>query len=311
VQAQPQPLPHPRWAPVWAAFSLSALVDGSTLEALRTKTQGLRACEGLVRGGKMMGMVQACSHRPLWQLDTDDAAANDKRFAAEIMAALPIGGLLVFARGCFSLLWCDDFTDQPQFFVTRMRQKIAYRTVQVLSQGPYDRDESIQVGQYRSPPCTHPLRMVAVLGPTVWYRSLTNVRAPQRLSARPIGARYRRRWRLEDALALTKRVLDLASLWTGSTQAVPWQIYATLIFYPVWLTICQQVAQVLGEPLERLSVERVFRALYHSSRAVERGACDDWVSFLAEHAQLLGIVKRWRQHHRERQQLESIIWGDP
>src|SRR3989442_3052124 len=41
-----------------------------------------------------------------------------------------------------------------------------------------------------------------------------------------------------------------------------------LIFYTVLLTICQQVAQVLGEPLERISVEMVFRALYHYSRAV-------------------------------------------
>jgi hypothetical protein len=41
VQAQAPPaLPPPRWVPVREACSLSALVDGSTLEALRTKTQG-------------------------------------------------------------------------------------------------------------------------------------------------------------------------------------------------------------------------------------------------------------------------------
>ena len=153
--------------------------------------------------------------------------------------------------------------------------------------------------------------MVSVLWQTVWYRYLTNVLDPQRLSARQVCELYRRRWRIEDAFALTKRVLDLAYLWTGSTNAVQLQLYATLIFYTVLLTVCQQVAEVLGEPLERISVEMVFRALYHYSRAVERGACDDLVSFLAEHAKLLGIVTRWRKHHRERQQLESIIWGDP
>jgi hypothetical protein len=79
----------------------------------------------------------------------------------------------------------------------------------------------------------------------------------------------------------------------------------------VLLTICQQVAQALGEPLERMSVEMVFRAFYHSSRAVQRGKCDALVPFLVEHATLLGLVKRWRKPHRERQQLESIIWGDP
>jgi hypothetical protein len=63
--------------------------------------------------------------------------------------------------------------------------------------------------------------------------------------------------------------------------------------------------------LERISVERVFRAFYHYSRAVQRGECDDLVMLLVEHAKLLGIVKRWRKQHRERRRLESIIWGDP
>jgi hypothetical protein len=131
------------------------------------------------------------------------------------------------------------------------------------------------------------------------------------LSARQVCELYRRRWRIEDAFALTKRLLDLAYIWTGSTNAVQLQFYATLIFYAVLLTICQQVAEVLGGPLERISVEMVFRAFYHHSRAVRRGECDNLVMFLVEHATLLGMVKRWRQQHRQRQRLESIMWGDP
>jgi len=312
LQAQAPPaLPHPSWAPVRAHFPLLAIVDGSTLEALRKKTDVLQQREGLVLAGKMMVMVEAFSHRPLWQHYTEDARANDKRFAAEILAALPVGGLLVFDLGFFSFLWFDDFTNQQKCLVTRMREKTAYRTVQVLSQGPYYRDEIIQVGQYRSNPCTHPLRMVSVLWQDTWYRYLTNVIDPQELSARQVCELYRRRWLIEDAFALTKRLLHLAYVWTGSTNAVQLQIYATLIFYAVLLTICQQVAQTLGEPLERMSVEMVCRAFYHYSRAVQHGECDALVPFLVEHAKLLGIVKRWRKPHRERQQLESIIWGDP
>jgi hypothetical protein len=55
----------------------------------------------------------------------------------------------------------------------------------------------------------------------------------------------------------------------------------------------------------------VFRAFYHYSHAVQCGEADDLVLFLAEHAKLLGIVKRWRKHHRKRQQLEYLIWGEP
>src|SRR5262250_429619 len=154
LQAQvPPTVPHPRWAPVRERFSLIALVDGSTLEALRKKTQVLREREGLVLGGKMRVMVEAFSHRPVWQLYTEDAAANDKRFATEILAALPVGGLLAYDLGFFSFLWFDDFTASHRFFVTRMRHKTAYRTVRELSNGPYYRDEIIQMGQYRSNPC--------------------------------------------------------------------------------------------------------------------------------------------------------------
>ena len=211
----------------------------------------LRERTGLVLAGKMMVMVEAFSHRPLWQLYTEDAAANDKRFAVEILAALPSGGLLVFDLGFFSFLWFDDFTDQHKFFVTRMREKTAYRTIQTLSSSPYYRDEIVRVGQYRSNPCQHPLRLVSVLWQGTWYRYLTNALDPQVLSARQVCELYRRRWRIEDAFALTKRLLDLAYVWTGSSNAVQLQIYATLMFYAVLLTICQQVAHVLGEPLKR------------------------------------------------------------
>jgi Transposase DDE domain len=312
LQAQvPPPLPHPHWAPVRERFPLLAIVDGSTLEALRKKTQVLREQPGLVLAGKVLVMVEAFSHRPLWQAYTEDALANDKRFAAEILAALPLGGLLVFDLGFFSFLWFDAFTSASKFFVTRMREKTAYRTRQVLGESPYYRDEIIAVGQYRANPCQYPLRLVSVWWQGVWYRYLTNVLDPQALSARQVCELYRRRWRIEDAFALTKRLLDLAYVWTGSRNAVQVQLYATLLFYAVLVTICHQVAQALGEPLERISVEMVFRAFYHYSRAVQRGESDNLIRFLTEHAKLLGIVKRWRTSHRERQQLESIIWGDP
>jgi hypothetical protein len=82
-----------------------------------------------------------------------------------------------------------------------MREKTAYRTVQVLSQGVQHPDEIIQVGQYRSNPCTHPLRTVVVLWPGAWYRYVTNVLDPQALSARRVCELYRRRWRIEEAFA--------------------------------------------------------------------------------------------------------------
>ena len=139
LQTQPPPqLPSlESWTEVRAQFTRVAMVDGSTLEAIRKKTQPLQAQPGLVLAGRMMVMVEAFTQRPLWQLYTEDAAANDKRFAPEILAAVPEGGLLIFDLGFFSFLWFDDFTEQRKYFVTRLRQNTAYRTTHVLSHSPY------------------------------------------------------------------------------------------------------------------------------------------------------------------------------
>jgi hypothetical protein len=189
LQAQPPPLPHPRWAPVWERCPLLAMVDGSPLEARRQKAPILRPREGLVLAGKLMVMVEAFSHRPLWPRYTADAQANEKRCAAEILAVLPVGGLVVCDLGFCSFPWCDDLTDQEQYVVTRRREQTASRTVQVLSQKLSYRDEIIPVGQDRSHPCVHPLRLVSVLWQGVWYRSLTNVLNPQVWSARQVCER--------------------------------------------------------------------------------------------------------------------------
>jgi hypothetical protein len=115
-----------------------------------------------------MGMVEAFTPRPLWQLYTEEAAAPDKRFAPEILAALPTGGRLSFALGFFSCLGFDDFTDQDKFCVPRLRHKTASRTTPLLSSSPYYRDELLEVGLPPSPPCRSPLRLVSVLGHGQW-----------------------------------------------------------------------------------------------------------------------------------------------
>jgi hypothetical protein len=78
------------------------------------------------------------------------------------LAALPPGGLLVFDLGFFSFLWCAAFTEAAKYFVTRLWEQTAYRTVQILS-SPYYRDAIIQMEQSRANPYRHPLRLVSVL----------------------------------------------------------------------------------------------------------------------------------------------------
>jgi NADP-dependent 3-hydroxy acid dehydrogenase YdfG len=155
---------------------------------------------------------------------TDAPKANDKTFADNLLECLPQQGLLIFDLGFFKFGWFDAFTNAEKFFVTRLREKTAYSVTRCLSQGLYFRDELINLGQYRSNPCQHPLRLVSVLWGDTWYYYLTNVLDPQQLSAQQVCELYRCRWRVEEAFLLTKRLLGLAYLWVGDTNGVQIQI---------------------------------------------------------------------------------------
>lgn len=297
------------WGQVQERFATVAMADGSALEALAKKLERLQN-QKFPLGGKMMALVDAWSLRPLGIWYTPEQDANDKTWGQELLERLPMDGLLVFDLGFFSFAWFDAFTEAQKWFVTRLRQKSAYKVTCSLSRGQFYRDELIELGQYRSNPCTHPLRLVSVLWGKTWYTYLTNVLAPTRLSAQQVCDLYRRRWRIEDAFSLTKRLLGLSYLWVCGSNGVQIQLYSTWIFYSLLMDVCAQVAVALRQPLECISVEMVFRSFYHFSRARQQGRATDLVSFLVSYAKSFGLVKAKRKRQRQIQALSLDIWAD-
>jgi hypothetical protein len=237
-----------RWQPVRAHFSAIWIADGSTLAELRRQLKVLRDQPKTVLAGKRRVVVEMLTHRPLNVSYTLNPKANDKTFDEWLLRQLPVVGLLVFDLGFFKFLWFDQFSEQQKYFLTRLRAKTAYQVVQQLSQGPRYRDALIELGQYRSNPCQHRLRLVSLLWDTTWYCYLTNVLDPKQRPPHLVCELYRRRWRIEDAFALTKRLLGLAYLWVGDTNGVQIQIYATWIFYALLNDLCAQVAVALNQP---------------------------------------------------------------
>ena len=301
------PAASPVLAGVAERFSAVWIADGSTLEALQKKLKELKSAP-LTLGGKIMMLVDAWTRQPLETFYTAQAKANDKTFVDRLIQQLPPGGLLLFDLGFFSFPFLDTFTAAGKFFLTRLRNKTHYRTRSVLSQGPRYRDELIQVGAGWGHRCQSPLRLVSILWNQTWYRYLTNVLDPQHLSARQVGELYRRRWRIEEAFLLTKRLLGLSYLWVGGRNGVQIQIYATWIFYAVLLDLCQQVAVALGQPQDRISVEMVYRSFYHVSRACDRDPATQLIPFLVTHAKLFGLVKAITKRQRMIQQQQQTIW---
>jgi hypothetical protein len=286
-------------------FTAIWAVDGTTLEALFKKVGLLRGVPGPVHGGTLEAVLDLATKLPVHLWLDPDPAANDKRFLDRIKAVLPVGGLVVVDRGFYSFPCFDWLTAHERWFVTRARSLTALQVARTLVATPTLRDRIIRLGQYRSNPCQHPVRLIEVEVGGRWRRYLTNVCDPAVLSAADVVDLYGRRWKIEDAFLLTKRLLGLSYLWSGAFNAIALQVWATWALYAALVDLTDAVAEELDQPLDALSVEMVYRGLYHFSVAAQAGIASDPVAYLADPANRdLGIVKR-RRKHRERTHLDA------
>ena len=205
-------------------------------------------------------------------------------------------------RGFYAFPFFDWLTATERWFVTRARSLTALSVERTLAETPTLRDRVVRLGVYRSHPCRHPLRLVEVQVNGAWRGYLTNVLDPQALPAADVVDLYGRRWRIEEAFLLTKRLLGLSYLWSGAFNAIELQAWATWLLYAVLVDLTDAVAEELNQPLDALSIEMVYRGLYHFTVAFQRGEATDPVAYLAAQPGL-GVVKR-RRKHRERTRLD-------
>ena len=136
------------------------------------------------------------------------------------------------------------------------------------------------------------LRLIEIRHGSSWYRYLTSVLEPDVLPPYVVSDLYSRRWRIEESFLLLKRLLGLSYLWTGSINGIKLQIWATWLFYSVLIDLADEVADELTLPFNSISVEMVFRGIYHFTQALNRGSTLNLITYLtAPDNRDLGIVK--------------------
>jgi hypothetical protein len=293
---------HTRKRPIvpaieWAQRRFTAVLalDGSTLDNLLRKVGLLREGEGPVLAGRMAALLDLVSQLPRQVWYEQDWQAHDQRFWDRVLGSLTRGALLIFDLGFLNYARFDQLTEQGVFFLTRTTSNIASRTEQVLRATEDLRDRLVWVGSSSESCCQHLLRIVEVRYAGKWYRYLTNVVEPKLLPSEYVVALYWQRWRIEDAFNIVKRLLGLAYFWTGSLNGVQTQVWATWIVYAVLVDLTDAVAEALCKPFRAVSIEMVYRGLYHFTQAYHRGAASDPVVYLAAKAHALGILKRKRK----------------
>jgi hypothetical protein len=282
------------------------IADATKLEALFKKVGALRDAEGSPHGGTLLGLLDLPSTLPVHLVWDPDSDCNERRLLDQIRDHVGPGTLLLLDGGFYGFARFDWCTDHAVSFITRPPSNAAYAVLQVLQDTENVRERIIQYGQYRSNPCRHPVRLIEIHTARGWYRYITNVLDPTILSAADVADLYGRRWRIEDAFSLVKRLLGLSYLWTGAANGIQLQVWATWLLYAVLIDLCDQIAEVKGLPLDRISVEMVYRGLYHFAGAVQRGEATDPVAYLAAQDDL-GIVKRLRHPRTQLDKQRQIL----
>jgi hypothetical protein len=294
LAARTRPLPTALQTVADRFAGLYAL-DGTTLEALFRKLQALQAVPDAPLAGQLGVVYDLRSHLPARLWFVEDPLSNDKSLVPDFLVWLPHNSLAVFDLGYFAFPFFDQLTEAGSWFVTRLRAQTSFTVTQVLLEGGLVRDRIVQLGRYRSHRSQHPVRLIEIQLHGVWHRYLTNVLDPQRLSIVEVVALYEARWQIESAFLLVKRLLGLSYLWVGSLNGVQLQLWATWLYYAILVDLCDDVAELLGLPLERISVEMVSRSLYFYVGALTQGYTGSAAAYFAEPANRdLGIVKRLR-----------------
>lgn len=298
-EARERPLPK---VIAWAKERYSQVLafDGSTLDALMRQVGLLR--DAVANGasplaGRMTALLDLCSRLPREVWYEEDPQAHDQRFWPRVLAALPQGALVLFDLGYTNFQRFSELTARGITWITRAKRNLVYEVERVLLQTPQARDRRVWIGQGAE--CQR-VRLVEVLVGRHWYRYLTNELDSGRLPAAYVAALYAERWGIEEAYAVTKRLLGLAYFWVGSANGVQLQLWATWLLYAVLVDLTDALAEALRLPLQALSMEMVFRGLYHFTRAFHRGEASDPIAYLAApENQDLGVVKRARKYRMD------------
>lgn len=295
-QARRRPLPLAlRWAQ--EHFTAVVALDGSTLDVLLRKVGLLREAPRAVLAGRMAALLDVITRLPRQVWYEEDPQAHDQRFWEPLWAVLRPGMLLLIDLGFVNYTHFDSLTDRTISFLTRALPQLVYRTECVLHTSAQVHDLIVWIGARKEDQCRHPMRLIEIEFRGKWYRYLTNVLDPLALPATLVPGLYAQRWRIEDAFNVIKRLLGLAYFWTGSINGVMVQVWATWILYAVLIDLTDAVAEALRKPFQDISIQMVYRGLYHFTQAHHRGTADDPVAYLAAKAKSLGIVKRKRKQN--------------
>ncbi len=228
----------------------------------------------------------------------ENPKTNDTKFEEDLLRIVQASTLLLLDRGFYHFNFWLQLIDRKIHFISRIKKGAAIKVLEVFTEGYSLRDSKIRLGSGTKNTPYITLRLIEVKSGKVWHSYLTSVLEPEILPPYVVADLYRKRWRIEEAFNTVKRLLGLSYLWVGSINGVKLQIWGTWLFYAILIDLGDAVADELSLPFDRISLEMIYRGLYHFGVGNQKGEATDPVKYFASPENKdLGIVKQKRKNN--------------
>ncbi len=277
-------------------FSQIWIIDGSTLEALFRKLDSLKDIPTGKLAGKMAVVMDLVTRLPVEIWVEENPSISDVKFEQNILNLVPSKTLLLLDRGFYHFEFWQKLINQNIDFITRIKKGASVEILKRFTHSHDLRDSLINIGCGKNGTAIITLRLIEIRSKNKWHSYLTSVIDPHILPPHVVVNLYGKRWRIEEAFNTVKRLLGLSYLWTGSINGIKLQIWGTWLFYGILIDLGDAVAEELSLPFDSISIEMIYRGLYHFIVAYNKGKAKDPVMyFSAPENRDLGIIKRQRK----------------
>lgn len=188
-----------------------------------------------------------------------EAMASSLEHAKVMVSGLGEGTLLLFDLGYYAFAWFDELTRSRIAWVSRVRSNGSVERKHVLISREGYFEALVWVGAYRTDRAAFLVRLICFRYQGRWYRYMTNVLDPAKLSGADVARLYGRRWDIELAFRLLKDHLNLRLLWSAKPQVISVQVWASVILAQLFHSYQVRVAAQAGVEVFDVSLDLLVR----------------------------------------------------
>jgi hypothetical protein len=191
------------------------IVDSSILEALFLK---LKSLEDIPKGqlaGKMGVVIDLMTRLPIEIWFQENPRASDTKLEENILDLVSAKTLLLLDRGFYHFRFWLSLIEREIHFISRLKKGASIKVEKIFTDSYSIRDRRIRLGSgtNRTPYIT--VRLIEIRSKNAWHSYVTSVLEPEVLPPYVVADLYGKRWRIEQAFNIVKRLLGLSYLWTG------------------------------------------------------------------------------------------------